>query len=306
MGRKVAILLGTYNGEQHLAQQLDSYAAQTHADWEVWASDDGSSDATRAILEGYQRLWPAGRLSLLRGPAAGFAANFLSLSCHEAIQAAYYAYSDQDDIWERDKLERALRWLESVPADTPALYCARTTMVDAGNHEIGLSPYYPDACFANALVQNIAGGNTMVFNHAARALLKQAGSRLGIVYHDWWAYLAVSGCGGKVYCDPIPALRYRQHGANLVGVDFSWSGRLDRLRKLWQGRQKEWNSANIAALRKLEHRLTPENLHRLNLFSNARQRSLMPRLINFARSGIYRQSRIGNISLIIAAIFGKI
>lgn len=306
MGRTVAILLGTYNGEQHLARQLDSYAAQTHADWEVWASDDGSGDATCAILESYRQQWPAGRLSLLRGPEAGFAANFLALSCHDAIQADYYAYSDQDDIWEADKLERALRWLENVPAGTPALYCARTMMVDAADHEIGLSPYYPEACFANALVQNIAGGNTMVFNDAARALLKQAGPRLGIVYHDWWAYLAVSGCGGTVYCDPVPALRYRQHGANLVGVDFSWSGRAERLRKLWQGRQKEWNSANIAALRTLESRLTPENLDRLNLFSNARERGLIPRLIDFGRSGIYRQSRIGNISLMIAAIFGKI
>ncbi len=306
MQPKVAILLSTFHGQRYLAEQLDSFAGQTHANWEVWASDDGSQDATRGILAAYADKWPAGRLSVLAGPAAGFVANFLTLTCNADIQADYYAYSDQDDIWDADKLERALRWLESVPDGTPALYCSRARLVDTSNHEIGLSPLCAKPCFANALIQNIAGGNTMVFNNAARALLRQAGAQLPVVYHDWWAYMAVTGCGGQVFFDPVPTLRYRQHEANLVGMDTGWPARLKHLRQQWQGLSRDRNEGNIAALRKLDDRLTPENRQILAYFAKAREKRLLPRLLNLVRSGVYRQTRLGTLRLFAEAIFNKI
>lgn len=100
---KVAILLATYQGQHYLAEQLDSFARQTHQNWEVWASDDGSSDDTHAILKHYEKHWPFGRLSIHNGPEEGFVANFLSLTCKASISADYYAYADQDDIWKADK-----------------------------------------------------------------------------------------------------------------------------------------------------------------------------------------------------------
>lgn len=305
-GPKVAILLGTFHGQQFLAEQLSSFATQTHSNWDVWASDDGSTDDTLTILEYFRGRWPAGRLSIHAGPARGFVSNFLFLTCNTAIQADYYAYSDQDDIWEPEKLERAVRWLESVPAGIPALYCARTKLVDSNNQEIGCSPLFGNPSFANALVQSIAGGNTMVFNNAARALLLQAGAQLPVVYHDWWVYMAVTGCGGNVFFDPVPTLRYRQHDANVVGVNLSWSARLQRMRKLWQGQHKKWHGDNITALRKLENRLTPENREILNQFADAREKSLILRLIHLCRSGVSRQTRLGNIALFAAAIFKKL
>lgn len=304
---KVAILLCTYHGQHYLAEQLDSFAAQTHSNWEVWASDDGSEDDTHAILEAYQKTWPAGRLSIHFGPAEGFAANFLSLTCKASIEADYYAYSDQDDVWEADKLERAVRWLETIPPNIPALYCSRTRLVDADNYEIGLSPLFSKPpSFANALMQNIGGGNTMVFNNAARALLREAGEDTLVITHDWWAYMVVTGCGGKVFYDSYPSLRYRQHDGNLVGMNATWAARFKRIRMLWEGRFRSWNDSNIAALRKLQHKLTPENLETLERFAKARQMSLIPRLIHLKRSGIYRQTLFGNLGLIAAAVFGKI
>jgi len=304
---KVAILLCTYEGQQYLSQQLDSFTVQTHANWEVWASDDGSGDRTREILKGYEKMWPPGRLSVHAGPGKGVVANFLALTCNAVIQADYYAYADQDDIWEADKLRRALTWLESVPPDTPALYCARTLLVDTENRAIGLSPLFSrPPCFTNALVQSLAGGNTMVFNQAARRLLQEAGDKLPIVMHDWWAYMVVTGCGGKVFYDTQPTLRYRQHDGNVVGMNAGWGARLKRMRKLWQGQHREWNDRNIAALRKMEERLTPENRAILNRFTEARKMSPLPRLLNFVGCGVHRQTRFGNLSLLAAAVFGKI
>lgn len=304
---KVAILLCTYHGQRYLAEQLDSFEAQSHSNWEVWASDDGSEDDTHAILEAYRKKWSTNRLSIHSGPAKGFSANFTSLACKDSVVANYYAYSDQDDVWQVDKLERAVRWLETVPHDIPALYCSRTLLVDAGNNEIGLSPLFSKPpSFANALMQNIGGGNTMVFNNAAGALLREAGEDTPVVTHDWWAYMVVTGCGGKVFYDSNPSLRYRQHDGNLVGMNASWAARFKRVRMLWEGHFRSWNDSNIAGLRKLQHKLTPENRETLERFAKARQMSLIPRLIHLKRSGIYRQTLFGNLGLIAAAIFGKI
>lgn len=304
---KVAILLCTYNGQSYLAEQLDSFQDQSHSNWEVWASDDGSEDDTLALLETYRKKWHPNRLSIHLGPAQGFAANFISLTCKASIDANYYAYSDQDDIWEIDKLERAVRWLETIPDNIPALYCSRTLLVGSANNEIGLSPLFTKPpSFANALMQNIGGGNTMVFNKAARALLREVSQETPVTTHDWWAYMVVTGCGGKVFYDSSPSLRYRQHDGNLVGMNASWQARFKRIRMLWEGRFQNWNDINIAGLRKLQHKLTPENRQTLERFASARQMSLIPRLIHLKRSGIYRQTLFGNLGLIAAAVFGKI
>ncbi|MFV3307177.1 glycosyltransferase family 2 protein [Pseudomonas sp. NY15181] len=304
---KVAILMGTYQGQHYLPEQLDSFTVQTHSNWEVWASDDGSRDGTRAIFDAYAQHWPADRLRVLTGPGKGFAANFLSLTCNPDIKADYYAYADQDDIWEADKLARALLWLETVAADKPALYCSRTRLVDEDNHEIGLSPLFSrEPSFANALVQSIGGGNTIVFNNAARVLLRGAGYDFPVPSHDWWAYIVVAGCGGSVFFDHYPSLRYRQHGKNLAGMNTSWQGRLKRISQLGAGHFRIWNDANIAALRKLNDKLTPESREMLERFSRARQMSLIPRLYHLKYSGIYRQTLLGNLGLVAAALLKKI
>ena len=146
----------------------------------------------------------------------------------------------------------------------------------------------------------------MVFNNAARKLLREAGEDTPVITHDWWAYLVVTGCGGTVFYDSYPSLRYRQHDDNLVGMNATWAARFKRILMLWEGHIKNWSDSNIIGLRKLQHRLTPENRKTLELFANARQMGLIPRLIHLKRSGIYRQTLFGNLGLIASAIFGKI
>lgn len=303
---KVAILLCTFHGQEYLAEQLDSFAAQTYTHWEVWASDDGSKDDTHTILESYVAKWGAERLSIHSGPAEGFVANFLSLTCKAEIVADYYAYSDQDDVWEADKLARAVAYLQSVKAGTPAVYCSRTRLVDADNKQIGLSPLFSKPpSFANALMQNLGGGNTMVFNQAARELLRLAGDDVDVITHDWWTYLVVMGCGGQVYYDPQPTLRYRQHRDNLVGANISLASRFARIAMLWQGRFKDLNDRHFQALDRISQQLTSANKEILNEFRAARDKRLLPRVFGFLRAGIHRQTLMGNIGLVVATLFKK-
>ncbi len=304
---KVAILMCTYFGQRFLADQLDSFAAQSHSNWVLWVSDDGSKDDTQVILNQYMEKWGAERLSLQPGPAQGFVTNFLSLVCKAEVEADYYAYSDQDDIWEADKLQRSIEWLRTVPRGTPAIYCSRTRLVDCAGKEIGLSPYFrKPPSFANALMQNIGGGNTMVFNNAARELLRLAGSDVDVITHDWWSYLVVMGCGGRVFYDPIPTVSYRQHGGNLVGSNVDFGARCARIKMLWKGRFKELNDQHIVALERLKPHMTDDSRATLAEFSSARGRSLVPRAIGFKRSGIYRQTLWGDIGLMVATLFKKL
>ena len=304
---QIAILLATFDGQHFLAEQLDSFTTQSYPHWKVWASDDGSTDGTLDILTHYQTQWNNDRLSVYTGPAKGSTANFLALTCHSHIQADYYAYADQDDIWEQDKLARAVTWLKTCPSDTPALYCSRTRLVDANNQEIGLSPLFTrPPHFANAMVQNIAGGNTMVFNHAARERLCMAGQDIPVVMHDWWVYLVVTGCGGHVFYDPTPTVRYRQHNNNLIGENSSYLARLTRLGMLLDGRFRKWNERNIQAWKPIHSYLTPENRYILDTFTLARQRGLLSRIVGIKRSGIYRQTLLGNLGLAAATLLKKL
>ena len=94
--------------------------------------------------------------------------------------------------------------------------------------------------FENALVQSLAGGNTMVFNCAAKRLLEKAGS-LDIVAHDWWTYKLTTAAGGFVVYDPEPSVEYRQHGQNLIGSNSSIFAKIQRIRMLLSNRFRDWN-----------------------------------------------------------------
>ncbi len=285
-----------------------SIQAQTCPGWAIWAlSDDGSTDGTLGLLKTCQAGWQEGRLSIRAGPGRGFSANFLSLACDTAIDADYFAYCDQDDLWDPDKLDTAIAWLAPIPADIPALYLSRTRLIDGANLVIGHSPLFPrPPSFENALVQNIGGGNTMVFNRAARSLVAEAGADVDVPLHDWWTYLLVAGCGGKVFYDAVPKIGYRQHGRNLVGSNASWRGRFQRLASMLKGEFRARNERHIAALARVRHHLSPRSNHALEEFSAARSAWLMPRILKAKRSGVHCQTRVANLALAVAVLLKRI
>lgn len=302
----VAILLATYNGEKYLKQQLDSIHQQTHTNWLIVVSDDGSNDKTFEILNSYQQTLGASRFVMIKGPGNGFADNFMTLVSNQSIKADYFAFSDQDDFWHPTRLQRALQWLQSIDQSQPALYCGRTHLIDKHGADIGHSPVFSRTpSFKNALVQSLAGGNTMVFNLTARELLAQTG-RLQIVSHDWWTYMLISGAGGCIRYDVEPSVDYRQHGSNLVGANSRMIDRIYRLKRMFAGHFKLWNDANVEALTQCQHLLSHEHQLTLQQFSKARKSNLFQRCRGVFKSGVYRQTTPGNLGLIAATLLGKI
>jgi glycosyltransferase involved in cell wall biosynthesis len=300
-------LLGTFNGERFLEVQLDSLESQTVRHWKLYVSDDGSTDATLDIIQRYQSKWGTEKIQYRAGPQKGFAQNFLSLACDTSIKADYYAFCDQDDVWLPEKLSVAIEHIvcESSPGQLYA-YGGRTTYTDEKLKPIGLSPLFVfPRTFRNALIQSIAGGNTMVFNQATKTLLEKVGL-VPTPSHDWWLYQLVTGAGGVMYYDPKPHIFYRQHSAALVGGNSSLLAKLIRLCKLFDGRYQKWTDGNIQSLRQAEILLLPSSIEILSLFELMRNAKLKDRLRLLEICGLYRQTWRGTISLLIFSVLKKI
>ncbi|MBZ9795695.1 glycosyltransferase family 2 protein [Mesorhizobium sp. ES1-4] len=304
---RIAVLMGTKDGAAFIDEQVRSLLDQSHPLIDLWISDDGSVDGTVSIIEAWKPRWSKGRITLVEGPRQGFAANFRSMILDPRLDADCYAFCDQDDVWEPDRLEAALGWMQAFDAEVPLMFCSRTaTMTEAGSL-IGRSPLFSrPPSFRNALVQSIAGGNTILLNRAARDLLARASTRTGFVSHDWWAYLIVAGAGGVVHYDPRPLVRYRQHAANLVGANASWQARVSRLGRLFKGHFADWTDLNLAGLAVNRDLLTKDAMACLDLFENGRQGTLFQRLRALRESGVYRQTFAGTLGLYLAFVLSRI
>ncbi|WP_284973127.1 glycosyltransferase family 2 protein [Atlantibacter hermannii] len=304
--KKVAIILCTYNGEEFLSKQLDSIIEQTYTNWVIFASDDYSSDSTTKILSTYQRQVGNNKFIILTGPKKGFAWNFLhALTQCEGFD--YYAFCDQDDIWVDDKIENAVKFLSQSDAAIPAIHCGRTALIDENDHCFGKSYLFKrEPSFKNALMQNIAGGNTMLFNVAAHKLLVRTPKNYKVISHDWWAYILITGCGGNIYYDPEPKVLYRQHGKNIIGSNISTFSKLLRVKKLVDGQFRQWNECNLSLLEHFESDLTDKNKKTLSSFKNIRDKAFILRVYFFLKEGFYRQTWSGTIALIFGVFLKRI
>ncbi len=302
----VHILLATYNGAKYLQAQLQSIAWQTHRQWTLTVSDDGSTDETLNIVKAFAQNSPQ-TVNLLQGPCAGSSTrNFCHLIQHAPAGTEHdlYAFCDQDDVWLDTKLERAVQWHAQHPQQPVRLYCGRTQFVNGKLQPIGLSPgIRRPPSFGNALVQNIASGNTMVFSQAVLAAQKKVQPEHS-VWHDWTTYLVATALGGEVWFDDAPYLLYRQHGRNVIGSNDGLGAQIRRLKPLFEGRFKQWTDANLGALSDLEPATTDASRELHRMFAQLRiQQSAWVRINAWRRTKIRRQTVPSNLTLGLALFF---
>lgn len=287
----IVILMGTFNGSQYLSEQLDSIEKQTHENWRLIVSDDGSDDSTVEILNAFKDRWATGKLELIQGPKKGFCYNFLSLACDTQIKGDYYAFCDQDDFWLPNKLEVALQIITRGENSNQAfLYCGRTIYVDNRLKRISQSTEYKmPKVFNNALVQSIAGGNTMLFNQATKHLLEVIGLK-SVASHDWWLYQLVTGTDGKIFYDTNPYVLYRQHAGALVGRNNTFISKLERLIAVAMGKFRKLNNQNIDALRSIQIYLSLEAQQSLEKFIQIRNSSFFYKIKILSSCDLFRQT----------------
>lgn len=212
---KVTVLMSTYNGEKYLEEQLDSILKQVGVKLRIIVRDDGSNDNTIGILKKYasENL----NLTYYQGENLKPAKSFLDLIA-KSDDADYYAFSDQDDVWDKDKLECSITTLKNLDLSKPALYYSNLRIVDQNLKYYRLShtrPHTPHNKYSS-LVDSLATGCTIVFNKEARNIVK---SRVAdnCLMHDTWLFLVCSFFGAIIY-DSNAHISYRQHENNVIGT----------------------------------------------------------------------------------------
>lgn len=296
---RVQVMLSVYNGAAFLAEQLDSLAGQSLAQWTLSWRDDGSSDDSPAIMQRFAESRLPGQVRRVpeRLHHLGTGKSFFTLLA-EPSDAELFAFCDQDDIWMPDKLERAANALSSVPADQPTLYCSRQILVDVGLKRLGLSPRLrQEPNFRNALAQNIASGCTLVMNKAARAAVLAAPLPQGVL-HDWWSYLIVTGVGGAVLFDPHPSILYRQHPNNVIGAPRSSMLRARAALRRGPSPFMTLLSRHLNGLACCAGQLTPDARNVLAKCQTLYAHGFFQRLRALVRAGLHRQSLLENLILL--------
>ena len=211
---RVVVLMSAYNGEKFIRPQLDSILGQKECELTLLVRDDGSIDGTKEILNEYQErnllTWYSGEN--LKPPSS-----FMDLVFH-APDADYYAFADQDDIWDEDKIICAVKQLEKE--EGPAFYHSNARLADADGKPTGILLYRknPHLNFYSLACNGGILGCTMVFNHALRRAVVEAGMPKKICMHDFYMGVVGMAIGGKSIYDHIPHINYRQHGGNVLGV----------------------------------------------------------------------------------------
>ncbi|MEA9389287.1 glycosyltransferase family 2 protein [Acerihabitans sp. TG2] len=217
---RVIVLLSSFNGEKYIQEQIESIFHQnaTNILIDLIVRDDGSSDDTKKIISSLKK----NNIQNVFSENIGVVASFFELIKIANDDANYYAFSDQDDVWKENKIERAVSSLSMY--EKPCMWCSRLDVVDSNlNHLFFSEIPKRQISFNNALVENIVTGCTIVLNRAAFLLLKYSlPDPKKIVMHDWWFYLVISVFGQIIY-DSEPSINYRQHNANVEGMKFGLS-----------------------------------------------------------------------------------
>ena len=214
---KISVAICTYNGETYLRQQLDSFAAQTRLPDEAVICDDCSKDSTQQILKDFAEQSPFPVNLHFNEENLGFVKNFekaIKLCAGEII-----VLSDQDDIWEADKLETIEKKFAKPEV---GLVYADATVVDENLNMLDKTMWQYVNFTDEQQKKFISGrafdllirdghflGSSMAFRAKFRDLILPI--PLDIYYlHDNWIALTVSAVAG---CEIIRnrLIKYRQH-----------------------------------------------------------------------------------------------
>ena len=240
---KVAILLATHNGKFFLRQQLESLKAQAEVEVHIFVSDDGSSDGTLELLDEFSASTNILTFINRKRVFGRSAKNFFYLVKNVDLSGFdFVAFSDQDDVWFDNKLNRAVNCLSTrningYSSDVLAYWPTK-------NSQLYIKKSYPQKPF-DYLFEPPGPGCTQVFTVSSFTcfqdfLNKTEFDLAKIDCHDWLAYAYYREHGLGWHIDPVATMYYYQHASNEVGVNRGFSAmkkRLLKVKNLWYKKQ---------------------------------------------------------------------
>lgn len=225
---KVNILLSTYNGEQYLAQQLDSLLNQTYPNIHIYIRDDGSSDRTLNIIHEY--ISNHTNITFINTPDdhnLGYMKSFWTLLDYDD-SADYYSFCDQDDVWLPNKVELGVKVLETLSEhSTPLLYSSSFQYCDENLNVTGNPINLPERIhLKDVLFYTPAFGFTILINKALRNAALCSPSHRDYPHDSWCQKIAASM--GIFYHDSTITALYRRHSST---VTYAASSNMKLIRK---------------------------------------------------------------------------
>lgn len=222
----ITILMAVYNGEMYLKEQLESIRRQTYDKWCLIARDDGSSDNSLKILKEFAKSVPNNVAVYVNSPSCGCAKNNFAKLLNDAKGAEYIMFSDQDDVWEKDKLKTSMDQMhkleEKYGSKTPLLVHSDLEVVNENMEVIAKSMFdysniRKEATLKQLLLQNNVTGCTMLFNNAICNAVSPYIADKNVIMHDYFIALYAKIFGKTAFID-TPLVKYRQHQGNSVGA----------------------------------------------------------------------------------------
>lgn len=209
----VSVVMSTYNGSLHVAEQIESIIHQTYSNLEIILADDASTDNTFDILRSYaekdKRI-----IAYQRKENVMYNINF-SEACSKAT-GAYIAISDQDDVWELDKIEKQLNKIKEHPKNV-LVHCISARFEERSQphlRSIKKMNFFCGNDIKRFYLANYVLGHAMIFR---KSLLNAALPFPPNVYYDWWLAAFACTLGNIEFVDEI-LVWHRMHETNATGA----------------------------------------------------------------------------------------
>ena len=207
---RIAVLMSTYNGHEFLDKQLKSITEQTVAkDIILYIRDDGSCDDTFDIIKRWERKI---NIVLYKEKNVGPALSFWNLLMNKDICADYYAFCDQDDIWDRDKLERGINKLNG----DIHLYACNCRIIDQKDRIIKTKRVTNelDISMKRLFIAGCTQGCSMMFTGELCKYIRTLKLQC-VPMHDI-VLMLYARFYGNLFWDATPRFSYREHSQNVV------------------------------------------------------------------------------------------
>lgn len=237
----------------------------------------------------------------------GACGNFSALLSES--RAEYVAFSDQDDVWLKDKLSKSLAKMRELEAlhgkDIPLLVFCDGYVTDAElNRKPGtvLSRQRVNIAkglrFNRLLMQNFVAGNAMLFNAALR-------EKAGVVppralMHDAWLIL-VAAAFGHIGFVKEPLYLYRQHGENVLGTTDSGVQHFGKRAREGVAAFRARLAGNAEAAAAFVERFGAESPPSAKALSTFPSCGWLERRFRIVRHGLFKQGLLRNLSLLLFA-----
>jgi len=306
----VDVLLATFNGEKYLCDLIESIKRQTHSNWNMLVSDDGSTDATVSLVEKEinkdQRIHWAEK----QCEHAGSYANFMCLLSQST--ADYVMFCDQDDVWLESKIRTTLekmKEMERLYQSEPIMVFTDLEVVDHNLKQIfpsfdsmgGIDPH--KTSLKDMIFNPVAPGCTIMLNKELRDIALRLQNRGGVKYHDWWVSLIAAAFGHIGYV-PTSTIKYRQHSDNQVGAT-KQSVLKSFLAATWNSAKGDISDSMDRAIecrRSFGEQISSENQEALLLYTSIPNQSWYKRIILLLRAGFWKRGLLRKIGQTIVTV----